>query len=74
MLADSPERLKTVSSGLNELMQFLIEQGQNKTFGRVEFALNAGQIGVIKFEQHFKPGELPIRDKDRVSAAKSGSK
>jgi hypothetical protein len=52
------------TTGLKELMEFLVEQSQRKTFGRVEFNLNAGQIGIVKFEQHFRPSEL----KDRKNA------
>lgn len=42
-------------------MAFLVEQSQRKTFGRVEFSLNAGQIGIVKFEQHFRPDQLKAR-------------
>jgi hypothetical protein len=52
------------STGLQELMAFLVEQSQKKAYGRVEFNLNAGQIQIVKWEQHFRPDEL----KDRAAA------
>lgn len=52
------------STGLQELMAFLVEQSRRKAYGRVEFNLAAGQIGIVKFEQHFRPAEL----RDRAAA------
>lgn len=49
-------------------MQFLVELSQRQAFCRIEFSMERGQLGIVRFEQHFKPGELPIRDRRRVES------
>lgn len=46
------------STGINELLRFLVQAAKERAFGEVRFNLQEGRIGIVKFDQHFKPGEL----------------
>lgn len=54
------------STSFLELMQYLIELAHAESFGEVRISIQRGQIGTIRFEQVFKPGELPIKDRGRL--------
>ena len=55
------------STSLLELIQLLIELASDRAWGNVSFALSDGQIGIVKIERHYKPGTLPIRDRERLA-------
>lgn len=67
-------RTEATTFGFLELSQFLIELAQRRAFGRLELVVQRGRIGMVKWEEHFKPGELPIRDTARLERLKNRSK
>jgi hypothetical protein len=61
---------RATSHGFLELSVFLVELAQRRAFGRIELVVQNGRVGMVKWEEHFKPGELPIRDRDRLEQLK----
>lgn len=51
------------STGINELLRFLVTLCKREAYGEVRFNLQKGRIGIVKFEQHFTPGELARYDR-----------
>lgn len=56
---------------LVELSQYLIELAGRKAYGEVVITLRAGQMVLVEHREKFKPGELPVRDRQRVELLKS---
>jgi hypothetical protein len=46
------------------LFQWIIELCQDGKFGTITITLHNGRIGMVHFNQAFKPDELPLRDPD----------
>jgi hypothetical protein len=46
------------------LFQWIIELCQDKKFGTITIAIQNGRIGMVHFDEAFKPDELPVRDPD----------
>jgi hypothetical protein len=57
-----------------KLIQFLLELVRGKFYGTIHIQFRAGVIGIVKKEETFEAGSLPINDTESVKIMETGGR